>query len=318
MISLYSFSFLKCVHHCSIFARVKISLFLFHLALSFSSRKVAYCTLPAAHKRCGMCSEEPGDTGFRPSLLQKDQNDIKGAGDDVSFDVSRNWLILAQGSTLSGENTSIIQIVALPSILYNENTDTVARPSYYLTAFMELPYNCKCEEVFFYGDDGNSSLSVVQDTKDPAEISNPEGRQSLGLIVEVKIEKRRSDYLMQQELWLVPYETLKFKVVNFHCQSKTIEFEGMTNQDYAVRVVREKSEIKKEEILCNRRRKICSMSSKSEPSSLPGRSVISCGSRGVVGIVNKGKILTLLDVEEDEEVDLSDEENSTATDTDLT
>jgi hypothetical protein len=265
-----------------------------------------------------MCSEEPGDTGFRPSLLQQDQNDIRGAGDDVNFDVSRNWLILAQGSTISGKNTSIIQIVALPSFVYNENTDAVARPSYYLTAFMELPYNCKCVEVFFYGDDGNSSLSVVQDTKDPLEISNPEGRQSLGLIVEVKIEQRGSDYLMQQELWVVPYETLKFKVVNFNYQSKTIEFEGMTKQDYATRVVCEKSEIKKEEILCNRRRKICSIISKREPSSLPGRSVVSSGSRGVVGILNKGKILTLLDVEEDEEVDLGDEENSTVTDTDLT
>lgn len=260
-----------------------------------------------------MCTEEPGDTGFRPNLLHQVLNDIRGVSDGASVDCSRNWLILAQGSTPSGENTSIIQIVALPSFAYNENTDNVARPSYYLTAYMELPYNCKCEEVFFYGDDGNSSLSVVQDKKDPLEISKPERRQCIGLIVEVKIEQQGSDYLMQQELWIVPYETLKFKVVNFNCQSKAIEFEGMTKQDCATRVVREKFEVKKDEILCNRRRRLCSITPKNGPSSLPGRSVVSSGSRGVVGIVNKGKVLTLLDVEEDEEIDVSDEDNASVT-----
>lgn len=284
---------------------------MFCSALSFSTGKGDSCTLPAAHKRCGVCSKEQGGTGFRPSLLHQDQISSRGCID--SFCYSRNWLILAQGSTSVGKSASVIQVVALPSFIYDEQTDSLVRPPYYLTAFVELPNNCKCEEVFFYGDDGNSSLSVMRDTKDPLEVSNPEGRQSLGILVEVAVKESENQSLLQQELWILPYQKLSFKVVNFKSQSKAIEFEGVTKQDYVARIVCKSAQIiTEEEILCNRRRKICSFSPKSKPSLASGRHVLASGSRGVVGIVNKGKILTLLDVEEDEDVDVSDEENGSA------
>ena len=275
--------------------------------MKFSVRKGDELILPSVHKRFSYCDTKNG--GFQPNLINK------GHCAAPLICCTRNWILLAQGKTASAGG-SIIQVVALPSIVYDEDSDEVIRPSYYLNAFIELPKRSRCVEVAFYGDDGNSSLSAFRDVLDPSERSSPEGRQSLCILVEFDTavdddcrQKRK------QELWLFPYEQLRFKIVD--CKpinnARTIEIEGLTQQDCLAKIsFSSHTQVVDEDVtLCPRKRKIStavpdSILSSSEPTA---RRMVTSGSRGVVCIVNKNIVLSLLDVEEDEEVENSDDEN---------
>mmetsp|Transcript_23365 Transcript_23365/g.33535 ORF Transcript_23365/g.33535 Transcript_23365/m.33535 type:complete len:231 (+) Transcript_23365:2061-2753(+) len=230
-------------------------------------------------------------------------------------------MLLAHGKTASAGG-SIVQVAALPSIVDDEDSDEVIRPSYYLNAFIELPKRSRCVEVTFYGDDGNSSLSAFRDVRDPSEISSPEGRQSLCILAEIDTavddDCRR---IRQQELWLFPYEQLRFKIVDCKPTNNagTIEIEGLTQQDCLAKVsFSSDAQVVDEDVtLCPRKRKISTTVPESIPSSSEpaARRMVTSGSRGVVCIVNKNVVLSLLDVEEDEEVENSDDDNGILGDT---
>ena len=188
----------------------------------FSGGKCDVFTVSAVHKRFGV-EDDFTEGAFRPIIKENEE--------DLGF--SRNWILLAQGRTAPG-GSSIVQIVALPSFAYDEDEDDVVRPLYYLTAFIELPGGCICKEVFFYGDDGNSSLSVVRDVSDPLEVSNAEGRQSIGILAEVPQDNETRS---AEELWILKYDKLNFMVVAFQSQAEKIEFEGMKKTDSVAKIV---------------------------------------------------------------------------------
>lgn len=73
---------------------------------------------------------------------------------------------------------------------------------FYLSCCLALPASYRVKEIAFYGDDGNSSLSVGTDSDDG---TGKEGRQAMGLLVSCPVTDDDTN-LTAEELWLVKYD----------------------------------------------------------------------------------------------------------------
>ena len=99
-----------------------------------------------------------------------------------------------------------------------------APASFYLQAGLTLPDDHKVRIIAFYGDNGNSSLSLNLDID---AVTN-EGRQSLGLIVERKEDLPDGAEELHQELWLFKYDDILFQKFDFTSSSdKKIRIAGV-------------------------------------------------------------------------------------------
>jgi hypothetical protein len=167
----------------------------------------------ALHRRFGFeDSSYMKDGFFQPFLHSGDASTAAIVG-------RRNWMLFAQsqhndGHALKGEaGTNAVHLVALSTGRNQEGNS----PSHYLTAFVQLPSRpstgsaVTVKQVSFYGDDGNSSLTVLNEqSKLQDETSGSERRQRLAILVDI-VEKSENTALVTEELWLVDYNNAIFR-----------------------------------------------------------------------------------------------------------
>jgi hypothetical protein len=118
------------------------------------------------------------------------------ASNDESIFKNLHWVIIANTCSSKYEHRQLVQITAIP-------VSDIGRPSFYKTAFVQIPHNCIVVNMQFYGDDGDSTLTSE---------SSPnfeEGRQSLALLLRRKLDEDRES----EELWMFEYDRLNFSKV---------------------------------------------------------------------------------------------------------
>lgn len=131
-------------------------------------------------------------TFFKPHILNmKDDMDR----------YRRNWMILAR-SLGRGE---IVEVVAIPGCDASENHKCEYFPDYYLRSSLNLPDHYEVTNIAFYGDDGSSSPHPHLDTGAPVR------RQALGLTVSHVQPTSEEDTVVDEELWIVDYDSVVFQ-----------------------------------------------------------------------------------------------------------
>lgn len=144
--------------------------------------------------------------------------------------ISHQWFVVARSVNVAKDN--LVQLVAFPGLECKDDDLSMARPSYYLTGFMKMPKGSVVKELGFYGDDGNSSLSVGSSDKNDVELCRPEGRQALILLVhrEAK-DDNMTDGGFAEELWSVKYDELVFRAVNTQTTSERLTIDSLSRHD---------------------------------------------------------------------------------------
>jgi len=119
------------------------------------------------------------------------------ASDAESINKNIHWIMIANTCSSKYEHRQLVQITAIP-------VSDIGLPSFYKTAFVQLPVNCTVINMQFYGDDGDSTLTSELSPK------FEEGRQSLGLLLRRQLDDDREI----EELWIFEYDGLQFLKVN--------------------------------------------------------------------------------------------------------
>lgn len=176
----------------------------------------------AVHARLGIDDNELAQSGgcFAPI--------VRGTGPKPTC---RNWILFAgivMGTT--GDGQSLVRFVALPAAAArresnDDEKDDAVPPLICLTAIIILPRGSIPQDIAFYGDDGNSSLSSSGSLSGS---KRGEGRQALGIVLNVpdapinitnnddesswrhRGEGRRS---FSEEIWLFQYDDVPFQSV---------------------------------------------------------------------------------------------------------
>ena len=164
----------------------------------------------AIHSRIGGDANKLGSEAahfFNPQLVY---------GDEYSVGYCRSWSILARVASFQGGDDNSVHIFALPldgksSAFFDNDTDEDEDCSmpFYLSSRLVLPPPYRVQEVAFYGDDGNSSLSAGADGSGTGQ----EGRQAMGLLVTCPSTKENGTF--SEELWLVQYDQALYHRVSF-------------------------------------------------------------------------------------------------------
>ena len=124
------------------------------------------------------------------------------------------WLLVARPSI--SEHQCFIHIVAFPGLCHDDDSNRVCRPSYYLSAFIEVPCHYHLVELKFYGDDGNSSLTSFSysESKEEDKLDNIEGNQALIALVGNKSGSSNVNKSgMSGELLYFKYDFLNFRKI---------------------------------------------------------------------------------------------------------
>jgi hypothetical protein len=138
------------------------------------------------------------------------------ASGDVPLVDCRSWSIIARAASFEGGDNNSVQIFALPldcraGESMDEDLDIDGEHCHiplYLSCRLVLPFPYKVKEIEFYGDDGNSSLSVGADNGSTGQ----EGRQSMGMLVTCPVTEDNAAQTAE-ELWLVAYDQAIFRQV---------------------------------------------------------------------------------------------------------
>jgi len=128
---------------------------------------------------------------------------------DESIGCCRSWSIVARVASFQGGDDNSVHLFALPlrwkpdEPLDDDVDDDEehCRVPFYLSCRLVLPSPYRVKEIAFYGDDGNSSLSVGTDVGGTGQ----EGRQAMGLLVSCPATEENAA-LTAEELWLVQYD----------------------------------------------------------------------------------------------------------------
>lgn len=140
------------------------------------------------------------------------------ASGDAPLVDCRSWSIIARAASFEGGDNNSVQIFALPLDCravksMDEDLDIDdgehCHIPLYLTCRLVLPFPYKVKEIEFYGDDGNSSLSVGADNGSTGQ----EGRQSIGLLVTCPVTEDNAAQTAE-DLWLVAYDQAIFRRVS--------------------------------------------------------------------------------------------------------
>lgn len=265
----------------------------------------------AAHIRIGTGPGADKKGAFDPIMTHPDYS---------SF--TRYWMIFVR----SVKADCYLEVIAIPGN---------APASFYLQAGIALPDNHKVRNIVFYGDSGNSSLSPNLDT----DAVTTEGRQSLGLIVERKEVLLDGSEKLHEELWLFSYDNILFEKFDFASNSdKEISIAAADfSRDNCIHLQpsSESSDDSDNVLVPKSRwntycayicclvfqcfltslvhyipilgRHICTR----PPTTLEQSNLNLCGSRGTACVICFGAStsLDILDLEEDEEDNASDDEN---------
>ena len=174
--------------------------------------------------------------------MGKENSNVKGGFQPVletdarcSSFVSNQWLLIAR--TVLAEDQQLINIVAFPGLSHDEDRDEIYRPSYYLSAFIEVPQAYNVLELKFYGDDGNSSLLSFSQSanKEEDKVDKEEGKQALTAVVNKRTGFTTNDESSAlQELWYFEYDSLDFrkiKVPDEYADTRKLRVASKTNED---------------------------------------------------------------------------------------
>jgi hypothetical protein len=130
-----------------------------------------------------------------------------------------HWMVMANTCASDHMGCQLVQIAAIP--VGNELSKTDAEvasshysPTFYMTAFLQIPEGCTVTSIKFYGDDGNSTLTSE------AMPSYEEGRQAIALLL-----KKEDGDEFTEELWLVEYDDISFRDVPFN---------NISNEKYSI------------------------------------------------------------------------------------
>ena len=189
---------------------------------------------------------------------------------------------------MSAPNGSAMDLVVVPELEPTSSAPSLSTSASasLLRVRLRLPLHCSLVKTEFYSDDGKSSL-VEGDGK--------EGRQKLGMIVNVAATDGDAEAESQEELWLCEYDRLPFSTNN-----KEVELRPSSGND-------DDDDDDDEDGVCSVRTRRLGAADKNNPSSL-----LLSGSRGVGGVQRATTLgryqFELFDMEEDEELDDGEEE----------
>lgn len=144
-------------------------------------------------------------------------NGIIDEEDKEAFSRSVHWTVFANTCASINGGCQLVQITAIPVGdkvfgLETESVPSYQRPSVYMTTFVQMPKDCSVTGIKFYGDDGNSTLTSETSP------SYEEGRQAMALL----LKKNAGDESTEEELWLLDYDDIPFRDVQFDGNGKFI------------------------------------------------------------------------------------------------
>lgn len=268
------------------------------------------CGAVALHTRIGRGStagehdwnhgDEINHGFFRPVSVDQNQDQVN---------TPKQWSLVAQ---VDSSNPGTVHVYALPlawtdptldDFVDDEQDEDGSGPmdtgKPYWRCALVLPQGSVVQQVAFYGDDGNSSLSSSNTDEEPRH----ESRQALGLLVERPHG--------QLDLWLVLYDEAPFQCARLDGRP-LVSAKGngrLVVQPQPTVGSEDESLFSEAGVLLAKTRVLKGPHDDTAPTDqtstgLPPRLVVS-GSRGVVAVTSAtqhgGSILELLDVEEDEE-----------------